>query len=86
MGQFLACAFFFFAGGKAYNISVMVGISYPSLFESIDCVISAVKQCGKMEIYFLSNHDGQRGIVGGICLKFPLTDTNCYVSTVDGIM
>ena len=70
----LACAFLFFAGGEAYDISVMFVISHLSVFESIDCVINAVNQCGEMEIEFLSSHDKQRNIADRIYLKSPLAD------------
>ena len=70
----LACMLRFFAGGKAYDISVMFGIVHLSVFESIDCVINAVNQCGEMEIEFLSSHDKQRNIADRIYLKSPLAD------------
>ena len=82
----LVCALRFFAGGEAYDISVMFGISHSSTFESIDIVIDAVNQCGKMEIKFPCSHDEQRDIADGFRLKSPLADISCCVGTVDGIV
>ena len=42
----------FFAGGEAYDISVMFGISLLSVFDSIDAVVDAVNGCKEMDIVF----------------------------------
>ena len=81
----LAGAIRFFAGGEAYDIGCMFGISHSSVFESIDIVIDAINSCVVMEIKFPSDHQEQQDIADGFRKKSPLAKVNCCAGAVDGL-
>ncbi len=82
----LACGIRFFAGGDAYDIACMFGISHTSVFDSVDYVIEAVNQCKALDLEFPSDHEKQREIANGFLKKSPLAGFACCVGTIDGIV
>lgn len=70
----LGAAIRFFAGGAAYDISVMFGISHSSVFESVDAVVNAINGTAAMDIKFPSDHDEQREIARGFQNKSPVAN------------
>ena len=58
----LAIAIRFFAGGDAYDISTIFGVSHTQVFVSIDAVIDAVNCCPALSISFPTCHNEQRQI------------------------
>ena len=60
----LTCALRFFAGGEAYDIACMFGVSHSSVFESIDVVIDAINKCKELNISFPRYH-GSIAVGGG---------------------
>ena len=65
----LAAAIRFFAGGEAYDIAVMFGISHSVVFESVTFVVDAINKNNEMVISFPTNHDDQREIARGFQSK-----------------
>ena len=65
----LACGIRFFAGGDAYNIACMFGISHSSVFKSVDFVIEAVNKCDELKLEFPLDHDKQQEIADGFLKK-----------------
>ena len=82
----LAAAIRFFAGGEAYDISVMFGISHTSVFDSLDCVIDAINGTEAMDIEFPTDHDEQLKIARGFQMKSHVAKIDRCVGCVDGIV
>ena len=82
----LGAAIRFFAGGAAYDISVMFGMSHSSVFESVDAVVNAINGTAAMDIKFPSDHDEQREIARGFQNKSPVANIGRYVGCVDGLV
>ena len=82
----LACALRFFAGGEAYDISVMFGVSHSSVFESIDIVVEAINKCKQLHISFPRDHGRQREIARGFRAKSPTAHFNRVVGCIDGML
>ena len=82
----LGCAIRFFAGGDAYDIACMFGISHSSVFKSIDFVIDAINECEALAIEFPSDHAKQQEIADGFLRKSPLAQLANCVGCIDGIV
>lgn len=82
----LACGIRFFAGGDAYDIACMFGISHSSVFKSIDFVIDAVNECAVLKIEFPSDHEKQREIAAGFRKKSPNARIGRCVGCIDGLI
>ena len=81
----LAAAIRFFAGGEAYDIAVMFGISHSVVFESVTFVVDAINKNNEMAISFPTNHDDQREIARGFQSKSEV-GINRAVGCIDGIV
>ena len=82
----LACGIRFFAGGDAYDIACMFGISHSSVFKSVDFVIEAVNKCDELKLEFPSDHDKQQEIADGFLKKSPDARFGCCGGCIDGIV
>ena len=82
----LACGIRFFAGGDAYDIACMFGISHSSVFENIDIVIESINNCDALKIEFPSDHDEQQKIADGFLRKSPDAQFANCVGCIDGIL
>ena len=83
----LAVCLRFFAGGDAYDIAVMFGISHSSVFTSVDYVIDAINLCDNdsMKIEFPSDHNKQLEIANAL-KKRSDADFDCCAGLIDGII
>jgi hypothetical protein len=59
----------YFAGGSAYDISIVHGISHSDVFNCVWKVVDAINKCPDLAFRFLENHDEQRKIVAGFKKK-----------------
>jgi len=82
----LACCIHFFAGGDAYDIACMFGISHSSVFDNIVLVIEVVNNCDVLKIDFPSDHHAQRGIADRFLKKSYDDQIGCCVGCIDGIL
>ncbi|KAL7532194.1 hypothetical protein ACHAXR_006360, partial [Thalassiosira sp. AJA248-18] len=82
----LACCIRFFAGGDAYDIACMFGVSHTSVFLSIDYVIESINDCDALKIEFPSDHNIQREIANGFLKKSTDARFACCVGCIDGII
>ena len=61
----LSCALRYFAGGSAYDIMVLHGISYSEVLKSVWVVVDAVNRCPDLDIGYPTDYDQQRAIARG---------------------
>ena len=80
------CAIRFFAGGDAYDVACMFGVSHSVVFESVDYVIDAINECDALKIEFPSDHAKQRKIADGFLKKSPHARIACCGGCIDGIL
>ena len=81
----LASAIRFFAGGEAYDIAVMFGISHTSVFDSVAFVVNAINKCKEMNISFPTDHARQRENARGFRSKSDV-GFDRVVGCIDGIV
>ena len=65
----ISAAIRWFAGGSAYDIGSMHGISHTDVFRCIWRVVDAVNSCPELAFNFPENHDQQREIANGFARK-----------------
>ena len=82
----LATGIRFFAGGDSYDIAVLFGMSYVSVFDCVDHTIQAVNDCPALQIEFPADHDAQKEIAAGFRAKSPAAEFDCCVGCIDGIL
>jgi hypothetical protein len=81
----LSIALRFFAGGSAYDIALVHGVSYVEVYRSVWRVVDAVNQCAELCIQFPSDHQAQKDIAQGFQRKSS-AKFDCCVGAVDGIL
>ena len=81
----LACALRYFAGGSAYDIMVVYGISHTEVFESVWYVVEAVNNCSEFTLEYPADHAAQRQIAAEFCYASTVDFDNC-AGAIDGIL
>ena len=81
----LANAIRFFAGGEAYDIACMFGVSHTVFFESIGMVVNVINKCEEMKISLPASHARQRENARGFHSKSEVGFDN-VVGCIDGIV
>jgi hypothetical protein len=82
----LSIALRYFAGGKAYDIALVHGVSHSSVFERcIWPVVEAINHCTDFDINFPEDHDEQVKIAGEFKAKSAPGFDVC-VGAIDGIL
>ena len=81
----LGAALRYFAGGAAYDIAVIFGISPSSVYESVNFVIEAINRTPEFNIDFPADHEEQ----GRIALEFKknsVAGIDCCTGCADGLL
>ena len=55
----LGAALCYFAGGSAYDLSIMFGMSVKEIYRSVWIVVDAINKCNRLKIKFPANHEVQ---------------------------
>jgi DDE superfamily endonuclease len=74
-----------FAGGSAYDIAIMHGISHTDVFRCIWRVVDAVNKCPELAFNFPESHEEQRKIARGFSSKSK-AGFDCCCGAVDGLL
>ena len=75
----------YFAGGDAYDISVLWGISHTEVFNSVDDVTDAINACDAFKLQYPEDHDTQRAIAQGFKNK-SRPEFDCCAGAIDGML
>ena len=75
----------YFAGGDAYDISVLWGISHTEVFNSVDDVTDAINACDAFKLQYPEDHDTQRAIAQGFKNK-SCPEFDCCAGAIDGML
>ena len=81
----LSCALRYFAGGSAYDIALVHGVSHSEVFNSIWRVVDAVMECNDLAFSFPVDHDAQQQLALEFKKKSAASFPNC-VGAVDGML
>lgn len=79
----LSIALRFFAGGSAYDIALVHGVSYVEVYRSVWRVVDAVNQCAELQIQYPSDHQAQKDIAQGFQCKSS-ANFDCCVGAIPG--
>ena len=55
----------FWAGGQAYDIKLIFGMSHSEVFHSVDMCLEAINQCDELAFSFPADHAKQKEIADG---------------------
>jgi hypothetical protein len=81
----ISAAIRYFAGGSAYDISVVHGISYTDVFRSVWTVVDAVNECPDLAFAYPSDHSEQQKIATGFH-AMSRGVFSCCAGAIDGIL
>ena len=81
----LAVALRYFAGGSAYDLSVMFGMSVKEIYRSVWLVVDAVNNASELKIEFPADHNAQRLLSSGFCERSS-AQIACCVGAIDGLL
>lgn len=81
----LSVALRYFAGGSAYDIALVHGISHTEVFNSVWKVVDAVNACRELAIEFPSDHNKQRQLAAEFQAKSEADFAGC-VGAIDGLL
>ena len=81
----LGCALRFWAGGDAYDLMLVFGISYCEVFRYVDFLLDAINKTHSLRIEFPTDHKKQKDIAKEFESKSDVRFDNC-VGCVDGLL
>ncbi len=73
----LACVLRYFAGGSAYNIMSVYGVSHTIILDSAWCVVEAINQVPEFYIEYLKSLIKQKVMLKGFEEKSDVSFSNC---------
>lgn len=81
----ISVALRYFAGGSAYDICIMHGISHTEVFRCVWCVVDAVNKCPELSFNYPECHEKQKKIAEGFFRKSKAGFRGC-AGAIDGIL
>ena len=81
----LGAAIRFWAGGQAYDIKMIFGMSHSEVFHSVDMCLEAINQCDELGFTFPADHAKQKEIADGFKEKSE-AELDWCVGVIDGML
>ena len=81
----LSCALRYFAGGSAYDIALVHGVSHSEVFNSVWKVVDAVLACEALSFEFPKDHGDQKQLAHEFKMKSEASFDNCC-GAIDGML
>ena len=81
----VAIAMRYFAGGAAYDIAPLWGVSHVEVYHSVEDVTEAINQSDAFKLQYPKDHDTQRAIAAGFQDKSK-ANFDCCAGAIDGML